>query len=166
MPLAEGREAPCVLLASLERGRSSSSSRRCVARSIGATGTTEQRIEHVIVHTGQHYDPELSEVFFEELEIPRADLNLGVGSGPHGKQTGRMLEQFEQFVLESRPDALIVYGDTNSTIAGALVGAKQQVLVAHVESGLRSFNRRMPEEINRVATDHVSECSTGQRQRR
>jgi UDP-GlcNAc3NAcA epimerase len=114
-------------------------------------------IEHVIVHTGQHYDPELSEVFFEELEIPRADVNLAVGSGAHGRQTGRMLEHFENYVLESRPDALIVYGDTNSTIAGALVGAKQQVLVAHVEAGLRSFNRQMPEEINRIATDHISD---------
>ena len=114
-------------------------------------------IDHVIVHTGQHYDPELSDVFFEELEIPRADVNLAVGSGAHGRQTGRMLEQFENHVLESRPDALIVYGDTNSTIAGALVGAKQQVLVAHVEAGLRSFNRQMPEEINRIATDHISD---------
>jgi len=115
------------------------------------------RVDHVIVHTGQHYDPELSDVFFSELEIPRPDLNLGVGSGPHGRQTGRMLEQFENHVLESRPDALIVYGDTNSTIAGALVGAKQQVLVAHVEAGLRSFNRQMPEEVNRIATDHISD---------
>jgi UDP-N-acetylglucosamine 2-epimerase len=123
--------------------------------------THAEQIQHVIVHTGQHYDPELSDVFFEELEIPRADVNLGVGSGPHGRQTGRMLEQFENFVLESKPDALIVYGDTNSTIAGALVGVKQQVLVAHVESGLRSFNRLMPEEINRIATDHVSDVLYG-----
>jgi len=81
------------------------------------------RVEHVIVHTGQHYDPELSEVFFEELEIPRADVNLGIGSGPHGQQVGRMLEQFESVLLASRPDAVIVYGDTNSTIAGALRAA-------------------------------------------
>jgi UDP-GlcNAc3NAcA epimerase len=115
-------------------------------------------IKHMIVHTGQHYDPELSDIFFDELEIPRADINLGVGSGPHGQQTGRMLEHFEKFLLESKPDAVLVYGDTNSTIAGALVAAKQHVPVAHIESGLRSFNRLMPEEINRIATDHVSDA--------
>jgi UDP-GlcNAc3NAcA epimerase len=114
-------------------------------------------IKHFIVHTGQHYDAELSDIFFDELEIPRPDVNLGVGSGPHGQQTGRMLEHFERFLLETQPDAVIVYGDTNSTIAGALVAVKQHVIVAHVESGLRSFNRLMPEEINRVATDHVSD---------
>jgi UDP-GlcNAc3NAcA epimerase len=115
-------------------------------------------LQHLIVHTGQHYDPELSDIFFEELEIPRADINLGVGSGPHGQQTGRMLEQFEKFLLEQKPDAVLVYGDTNSTIAGALVAVKQHVPVAHIEAGLRSFNRLMPEEINRVATDHVSDA--------
>lgn len=114
-------------------------------------------VEHLIVHTGQHYDTELSDIFFEELEIPRANVNLGVGSGPHGQQTGRMLELFESFLLEVKPDAVLVYGDTNSTIAGALVAVKQHVPVAHIESGLRSFNRAMPEEINRIATDHVSD---------
>jgi UDP-GlcNAc3NAcA epimerase len=114
-------------------------------------------IEHIIVHTGQHYDAGLSDVFFEELRIPRATVNLGVGSGSHASQTGQMLEKMEQVLLEIRPDVAITYGDTNSTLAGALAAAKLHIPVAHVEAGVRSFNRQMPEEINRVLTDHLSD---------
>lgn len=115
-----------------------------------------RRHDEILIHTGQHYDEDMSAVFFRELDIPEPEYSLGVGSGPHGEQTGRMLVEIERVLLAQSPDAVIVYGDTNSTLAGALAAAKLLIPVAHVEAGLRSFNRRMPEEMNRVLTDHVS----------
>ena len=114
-------------------------------------------IEEVLVHTGQHFDALMSDVFFEELDIPRPAYNLEVNSLGHGAMTGRMLEKLETAILEVQPDLILVYGDTNSTVAGALAAAKLHIPVAHVEAGLRSFNRRMPEEVNRVIADHLSD---------
>ena len=112
---------------------------------------------HLLLHTGQHYDAQMSQVFFDELGLREPDHNLDVGSGPHGAQTGAMLAGIEQVLLGYEAGALVVYGDTNSTIAGALAAAKLHWPVAHVEAGLRSFDMRMPEEVNRVATDHISD---------
>ncbi|WP_411730612.1 non-hydrolyzing UDP-N-acetylglucosamine 2-epimerase [Paeniglutamicibacter sp.] len=121
------------------------------------SATLAAGVEHVIVHTGQHYDPMLSDIFFEDLGIGVPDVHLGVGSGSHGVQTGAMLAALDAVFDEHRPDWVLVYGDTNSTVAAALSAVKMHIPVAHLEAGLRSFNRRMPEEHNRVITDHAAD---------
>lgn len=122
-----------------------------VSRALRAKGADE-----ALVHTGQHFDPNMSQVFFDELEMPPPVRHLGIGGGTHGQNTGRMIERIESVLLEISPHAVLVYGDTDSTLAAAIAAVKLHIPVAHVEAGLRSFNRRMPEEINRVLTDHAS----------
>ena len=124
-----------------------------------------RRLQEILIHTGQHYDYLMGKVFFEELELPKPGYHLGVGSGSHAKQTGLMLERIEVVLEKEKPATVIVYGDTNSTLAGALAAAKLHIPVAHIEAGLRSYNRIMPEEVNRVLTDHLSTflfCPTDQ----
>ena len=116
------------------------------------------KIKQTLIHTGQHYDTNMSDVFFQQLEIPAPDVNLGVGSGSHARQTAEIMTRFEPIVLERKPDMVLVYGDVNSTVAAALVCAKLSIPVGHVEAGLRSFDRSMPEEINRVVTDQLSQA--------
>lgn len=121
-----------------------------------AFSQAETGIVEVLVHTGQHYDSNMSDVFFDELGIPKPTYNLGIGGGTHGQNTGRMIEKLEALMIKETPDWVLVYGDTDSTLAGSIAAAKLHIPIAHVEAGLRSFNRRMPEEINRLLTDHVS----------
>jgi UDP-GlcNAc3NAcA epimerase len=126
------------------------------AISRAVNGPFKEKLEEIIVHTGQHYDENMSDVFFQELDIPQPHYNLNVGSASHGVQTARMIEGLESIFLKEKPDAVLVYGDTNSTIAAALAAIKIHIPVVHVEAGLRSFKKSMPEEVNRIACDHMS----------
>jgi UDP-GlcNAc3NAcA epimerase len=126
------------------------------AGSVSREISKHKEIEEIIVHTGQHYDANMSDIFFEEMQIPKPNYFLGIGGKSHGAMTGQMIEKIEKVVISEKPDWMMVYGDTNSTLAGAIVASKLHVKLAHIEAGLRSFNMRMPEEINRILTDRVS----------
>lgn len=126
------------------------------AAALSAVLSRNRSINEVVIHTGQHYDANMSDIFFDELDIPKPAYNLKIGGGTHGQNTGRMIEAIEDVLLKEKPDMALVYGDTDSTLAGALAACKIHIPVAHVEAGLRSYNRRMPEEINRILTDQIS----------
>ncbi|SFV60172.1 UDP-N-acetylglucosamine 2-epimerase [hydrothermal vent metagenome] len=126
------------------------------AGSVSREMSKYSKIQEVIVHTGQHYDTNMSDIFFEEMKIPKPDYFLGIGGKSHGAMTGQMIEKIEEVVIKEKPDWIMVYGDTNSTLAGAIVASKLHIKLAHIEAGLRSFNMQMPEEVNRILTDRVS----------